>query len=353
MKKIPLLNSSEFKTLCLLEKGFRYSPYEVQSKAKMQSVFEEEPGDNLDYKHKQALRLSEFDFVIYSDARAQEPLFAIEFDGPHHQFDPEQIERDIRKNRLCHLAQFPVLRITDTELADLDKFTIIEFIILRYRSWQENHNEIQTEISEYVESLSDEQRVELVKDGFADCSIDPKFRFDLRYPFPKTINVVKRLLFQHKIVTIMAESFLRRIMKKENYYLFADVSAYHNNIQFDGHDLVAKSDYVISKSKQPFFGIKTIWSEIDRQNATILKRGSVQFRIRSTLPIVHDYNPAEAPIEYYLRAGEFPVAFQELPGINAFDIANNVSEYLCLKEIEKWAIKNNDTAEQKNQPDRE
>lgn len=319
----------------------------------MQAVLKEEQGDFLNYKLQQALRQSEFDFVVYSDERGTEPLFAIEFDGPQHQFDPDQIQRDIRKNRLCHLAQFPLIRITDTELAELDKFTIIEFIILRYRAWHKSRDEIQKEIAQYLDSLSEDQKYDLVKDGVVDCSIDPKFQFDLRHPFPRTIDVVKRLLFQHKVVTIYAQPFLNKIMKRENYSLFADIFAYHNHIQFDGHDLVAKSDYVISQSNEPFFGIKTISSEKDRQNSTILKRGAVNFRIRCTLPIVSDYDPREAPIDYYMRTGEFPVSFQELPGINPFDIANNVSEYLCLTEVEKWAeqTKRHDIAEQKNQPD--
>jgi|GEM_PF-2822940 len=339
MKKLPLLNSSEYKTFRLIEKAVRYTPYEVKCKVRMQAVLKEEQGDFLNSKLQQTLRQSEFDFVVYNDERGTEPLFAIEFDGPQHQFDPEQIQRDIRKNYLCHLAQLPLIRITDTEIEDLDKFTIIEFIIRRYNDWHKSRYEIQKEIIQYMDSLSEEQERDLFKDFVVDCSIDPKFRFNLRYPFPRTIDVVKRLLFQHKVITELAQPFLRKLTKHENYYFFADIFAYHNNVQFVGYDLVTRSDYVISQSNEPFFGIKTISSENDRQNSIILKRGAVNFRIRCTLPIVYDYDPSEAPIDYILRTGKYPVSLQELPGTNAFDIANNVSEYLCLREIEKWAKK--------------
>lgn len=336
MKKKPLLNSSEFKTLQLLEKGFKYTPYEVKCMVRMQAVIEEEQTDLLDPKLQQTLRTSEFDFVVYSNARALEPLFAVEFDGPHHQFDQEQISRDIRKNRLCHLAKFPLIRITDTELKDLDKYSILEFIISRFRAWQKSSGKIKREIADYIGTLSEDQKNDLVANGFADPSIDETFHFDLRNPFPKTIEVVKRLLFKHKIVTILSETFLKNLTKREDYYLFADVFAYMQH-HFDGHDIVARSDYVISKSNKSFFGIKTISSAKDKQASTILEKGTINFRTRCTLPIVSNYDPDEVPIDYYLRTGEFPISFQELPGVTAFDIANNISEYLGYRQIEKWA----------------
>jgi len=79
----------------------------------------------------------------------------------------------------------------------------------------------------------------------------------------------------------------------------------------------------------------TYWQRLLAQPP--LNRGTMNFRMRCTLPIVSDYDPNEAPVGYYLRAGVFPVSFQELPGVTAFDIADNVSEYLGYRVIEKWA----------------
>lgn len=52
---------------------------------------------------------SHFDFVV-TDSEYQ-PLFAVEFDGPTHQSSSEQIERDGKKNAICHRFDFPLLRI--------------------------------------------------------------------------------------------------------------------------------------------------------------------------------------------------------------------------------------------------
>jgi hypothetical protein len=51
---------------------------------------------------------SHFDFVV---AKKLTPIFAVEFDGPHHD-DPEQRKRDDRKAELCRFFAFPLLRIT-------------------------------------------------------------------------------------------------------------------------------------------------------------------------------------------------------------------------------------------------
>src|SRR5262245_61176715 len=42
---------------------------------------------------------SHFDFVVADEAHY--PLFAVEFDGPLHQTEAMQVERDRKKNSLC------------------------------------------------------------------------------------------------------------------------------------------------------------------------------------------------------------------------------------------------------------
>jgi len=53
-----------------------------------------------------------FDFVITNSET--EPLFAIEYDGPLHKSDQQQIFRDVQKNDICQRLDFPLLRIKAT-----------------------------------------------------------------------------------------------------------------------------------------------------------------------------------------------------------------------------------------------
>ncbi len=56
-----------------------------------------------------------FDFVV-TDA-THTPVFAVEFDGPRHRDDEDQISRDLKKNSLCARFAFPLLRINDNYTA--------------------------------------------------------------------------------------------------------------------------------------------------------------------------------------------------------------------------------------------
>jgi Protein of unknown function (DUF2726) len=57
---------------------------------------------------------SEFDFVVTDDDL--QPLFAVEFDGATHKTQQQQ-NRDRKKNQLCELFSFPLLRINSRYLA--------------------------------------------------------------------------------------------------------------------------------------------------------------------------------------------------------------------------------------------
>jgi hypothetical protein len=74
-----------------------------------------------------------------------------------------------------------------------------------------------------------------------------------------------------------------------------------------------------------------------------VKKGAIDFRLRASLPIVSDYDPKEAPTEYFRRKSGMPVSFLWLPGGTPYDIGETVSEYLGFREVEKWADKENPT----------
>lgn len=335
MKKQRILNASEQLTDDILHSALKGTGYRVFPRLSLAKVLKRDPGERLTTEDRQFLNTSEFDFVV-ADADSM-PEFAVEFDGPSHQLD-EQRKRDARKNKLCSIAKFSLLRITDIELEKFDKYTILEFIIARFLAWRTESDEIRQEIAEHVSTLDEHHLNSLVEGGIADPSIDPTFYFDLRHPFPQTIEVAKRLLYQHQVVSLWAQRFLKSMKNPRPYHYFCDVSLPYET-QYEGYDLIVRSNYTVSRSTDPFLGTKTIANEEDRKESTVLKRGEVCFRIRSALPIVTDHNPKEAPIEYFLRTNNLPISFSELPGVTPSDIAENMSIYLGLREVEKWAEK--------------
>ncbi len=68
--------------------------------------------------------------------------------------------------------------------------------------------------------------------------------------------------------------------------------------------------------------------------------GSVDFSMRWTLPVVQDFDGSIAPFEYFLQKGQLPYSYSELPGVHIPDIVWWFSDYLALREVEKWAQKN-------------
>jgi hypothetical protein len=68
-----------------------------------------------------------FDFVLYNDALM--PEYAVEFDGPGHS-TAVQAARDRKKDRLCELDNFPILRINPKYLTnDFGRMTLLAWII--------------------------------------------------------------------------------------------------------------------------------------------------------------------------------------------------------------------------------
>lgn len=68
-----------------------------------------------------------FDFVLAD--RNDEALLIVEFDGPRHRHDPEQIRRDQRKDRICRTFLLPIIRAGAPSLQEADHRTLLEWII--------------------------------------------------------------------------------------------------------------------------------------------------------------------------------------------------------------------------------
>ena len=79
--------------------------------------------------YKYALQ-AHFDFVITE--QDHELLFGVEFDGQSHQGD-KQKERDNKKNKICEIFDFPLLRITSEHLQNkYQKFDLLSWFLLMW-----------------------------------------------------------------------------------------------------------------------------------------------------------------------------------------------------------------------------
>jgi len=337
MKKQRILDGSESRTEDMLRAALDGTGYRVFARLPLGKLLQREPSETLSKEDRRFLESSELDFVVATPESM--PECAVEFDGPFHQLD-EQAARDVRKNRLCSLANLPLWRITDTELEGFDRYTILEFIVMRFLAWREESEDINRRIVDYISTLDETQKEALVAGGIVDPSIDPTVHFDIAHPFPRTTDVAKRLLERHRIVSLVAQPFLKAISPQEPFRLFCDVFA-PSQERFDGHDLVVRCDYIVSRSREPFFGPKTIASALDRNSSEVVKKGALDFRIRASLPIVSDNVVGEPPVEYFMREGAMPISFPGLPGVTPHDIAETVSEYLGFRQVEKWADEEN------------
>lgn len=75
--------------------------------------------------------MSHFDFVVYDSDH--KPAFAVEFDGPTH-LEPEQRERDRKKNELCKRFGLPILRTVTSHISRKYRdMTLLAWIIEVYQ----------------------------------------------------------------------------------------------------------------------------------------------------------------------------------------------------------------------------
>ena len=213
MKKKKLIRWGEDKTLDILERGLKDTPYRTLMKVRLHDVIDEEREDKLSSREKQLLWTAHLDFVVLKKKSA-ESVFAIEFDGPHHLTDEKTIERDTIKNRLCMKAELPLLRIGYTEIKEHDQMTLLEFMVQRFIAWQKEEKEILQEINEFIASLTPEEFEQMTEGGMLDPSIDPTVKFDFRHPFLAILRVARRLYAHFGIFTTHTEASLHGIYSR-------------------------------------------------------------------------------------------------------------------------------------------
>jgi hypothetical protein len=336
MKIKRLVHWKELKALDVIERALSQTPYRVCPTVRLSEVLEQEPGDRFVPGDKNFLMTSHFDFVVCR-RRDTWPLFAIELDGPSHQ-TKQQVERDVRKNRLCARVRFPLLRIGYAELDTHEQITLLEFMLQRFVAWQQKHEKIQAEIGDYLASLTPAERERLFEDGIADPSVDPTFSFNLQHRFPGITQVSHRLLEHFNIVTPYHPLDLSHRINLQPQVLTCDIMPAGENY-LGNHRVVKRFSYTVYRQDPDIKVLQWKGGKLITPGIEILNEGEVEFTMQWTLPVVDDYIFDQNFFDYFDRTGNLPYSFIDIPGIHIPDIAEWFTEYLALRKIEKWAEK--------------
>jgi hypothetical protein len=312
-----ILSFLEPRVYTVLQRQLVKEGYRILPKVRLSDAINKDTNDHLSDRDFGYYTRAHFDFLVTKDL---DPVFAVEFDGVGHFQDDRAIENDVIKNRLCKEASLPLLRITSSELREHDQVTLLDYMLMRYVSWQKEYPSIMKEIREFAAEIGPDYE----SDNLA-VDLDPSFRFDLKHPFPARDTIVKRLWRNHNIAWSM--------VRPERH----STAAYICDVTF--------GDRGPSENEQ-FYKCATralVW-EPDRPER-ILFSENVSVTFRSWLPLrTHVPAPGMFPL---LRGAEeiinqFKIRvesmwFPQLPGINPWDIAENYAEYLGFRAVERWA----------------
>ena len=210
------------------------------------------------------------------------------------------------------------------EIYEIDKMTVLDYMLERYVAWGKEHREILEEINEYVENLPNN----IIPD---EIDLDPSFHFNIRHPFQGIRTIQEKLWDQYRLAMEHWEYAHPNRMNSAVYICNVDPFAF-GSLEHDQFDTCRSRAIVWKKGTSRE---KTIYSKI------------VSSSIRSWLPL-NQKVPKFSYISQLIKKGNTnafdllnkrveSIWFPELPGINAWDIAYNYAEYLGFRAIKKWA----------------
>lgn len=122
-----VLNFRESAVDRMLAKYADENGYRISLKMRLRDVIEIDDLP-LGAKERNFAFTSHLDFVAF-DAETHLPVLAVEYDGPQHLTDHRQIERDRIKDKLCEVAELPLLRIDNLFTRKEGKWRVLTYIL--------------------------------------------------------------------------------------------------------------------------------------------------------------------------------------------------------------------------------
>lgn len=325
MKVKKINNSSEWITFNEILKELTNTNYLIFPKLAMKEVIDDCVKTLLSGKEKNYLNSSHFDFVIVD--KNHSPVFAVEFDGPHHQLYEKKKISDLKKNKICQLAELPLLRITDSELFKVESLSVLQFIIYRFVKFNENFEEIKERIAQKISEMDEESVRRLTLDGYLDPAYDPQFIFHIEHPFPFRDAIIKKLKTQYNLTSTYnnINTLWYQVFSKGSTSDTTYTDSYYYGI-YKG------------KSKDGNFSWKS--GKIDSKDIEVLEEDETHFSMKWELVTDSKYDQKISPVSFFMNTGKLPIYFADLPGAQIPDICDSIAEYLAYKKVLHWAESN-------------
>jgi Protein of unknown function (DUF2726) len=322
MKTKPLFSRSEALVDSILARTLQGSGYRVFASVRLSDVLSKGPGETLPPAEFNFFTRAHVDFVITTDDYQPQPVFGIEFDGPHHR-ERRQRERDIIKNRLCKKAGFPLLRIGADEIRTHDEVDLLSYMLDRFLSWEREY----PEIIQHIERISQEVAPAVLEHWIEewDPALDPYFHFNCAHPFPGLKKVIMRLRSSGVAVS--------RLEVKPDTRFLALWETVYLNCSKDDEFWGVRHRVVIRDIKVP--GEKVI-VEVVRE-AAVRAWLPLEASVPSVIPplmeakSLRELEEINSLWERRLKGMWFPA----IPGILPSDIAESFAEYLAFRAAEE------------------
>lgn len=326
---------TETRTRRVLTRAVEGTPFWINVHTRLEDVIAPDAGD--DDADRRFLRNAHFDFTIHKETRA-EALWAFEFDGPQHE-TAVQRRRDIQKNRICLLADLPLLRIDDRHLNANEKEAVLDWHVRRWLVYEQAMPRLladrDREIAEMTEEEIAEAGVWLIAER---PHLDVEMLFELDNPYQPTIDIARRLLHQYGV-------YATEVLSREELTGAVDYLA-----RFDFLGAVSDPGRSASFLRWvcPFrverFDGHLVDTSLESQ---VQLRSDGVWESRAAYP-VHDGTgpmpPALARSGWAAMANFMPAgdeAWDWLPagpaGGGAAEIGKALAEYNALREVELWA----------------
>lgn len=290
-------SAGEREVKTILEDRLARTPFQVWGKVRLNAAIGKEDGEHLPVELFTYLRSAELDYLIIRRAPPHRPFLAVEFDGPHHEFEPKARHNDLLKNRLCRMSGLPLLRIRSREVEPLfrrDSFLsyLVEIIL--------HHETAQEPAPSWI---SDVRRHDLA---------------DVR-------RLRHELARKHRVV---AEARASEIPGA----LFAyDFTPGPVDYKSDDTDNIYHGQLVLHRIQQG--EPSDTWPVLETISKTLSLRTHYRATDAPRPPWPRDFSDVAALAEYVRWLEADPWYVPELPGVSWLLVAWNVLEGLCLRHL--------------------
>jgi hypothetical protein len=126
-RRKPVLNPRESAVDRMLADYAHENGYRISLKMRLRDVIDIDDV-TLDWRERNFAYTSHLDFVAI-EIETHLPVLAIEYDGPQHLTDHKQIERDRIKDKLCEIAELPLLRVDNLFTRKEGKWRVLTYIL--------------------------------------------------------------------------------------------------------------------------------------------------------------------------------------------------------------------------------